>query len=105
MSLNNIIPTLVVCMLALVPFSMVSIDVEMTEIQQPTVRHTVDENASGWLAVGGASCERVRVPWSPCQMEAWWSVECLNKALLLMAMSLVFRATIQTLELISSLAG
>ena len=61
MSINNILTAFVVCMLALVPFSITSMDGEVTQIQQPTVMHTTGENASGWLAsAGGASYERVR---------------------------------------------
>ncbi|DAC06780.1 MAG TPA: hypothetical protein D7H88_07445 [Candidatus Poseidoniales archaeon] len=61
MSINNILTAFVVCMLALVPFSITSMDGEVTQIQQQTVMHTTGENASGWLAsAGGASYERVR---------------------------------------------
>ena len=61
MGMNNIITAFVVGMLALVPFSIASMDGEMTQIQQPTVMHTTEENASGWMAsAGGSSYERVR---------------------------------------------
>ncbi len=53
MGINNIITAFVVCMLALVPFSIASMDGEATQVQQPTVMHTTGENASGWLAALG----------------------------------------------------
>ena len=61
MGIHHISTAFVVSMLALVPFSIASMDGELEHIQQPSVMHSTDENASGWLAsAGGASYERVR---------------------------------------------